>query len=44
MTDAVKRKLHELRVADLRAELGSRGLDKSGAKATLLERLEQVNF
>lgn len=42
MSDAVKRKLYELRVVDLRAELERRNLDKSGVKAMLIERLEEV--
>ncbi|XP_059484036.1 SAFB-like transcription modulator isoform X2 [Neocloeon triangulifer] len=39
MSDVEKRKLSQARVADLRAELEKRGLDKSGVKAVLVERL-----
>lgn len=41
MTESAK-KLEELRVVDLKNELERRGFDKSGVKATLLERLKQV--
>jgi len=43
MSDAEKRKLSQARVADLRAELEKRGLDKNGVKAVLVERLVSVN-
>ena len=36
------KKLSQLRVVDLRAELEKRGLDKSGLKNALVERLEKV--
>ena len=36
------KKLTQLRVVDLRAELEKRGLDKSGLKGALVERLEKV--
>lgn len=37
------RKLTDLRVVDLRQELETRGLEKSGNKAVLVERLQKVN-
>ena len=36
------RKLSDLRVVDLRQELENRGLEKSGVKAVLVERLQKV--
>lgn len=44
MADIEGKKLTELRVIDLKTELERRGLDKSGNKAALLERLSKVNF
>jgi hypothetical protein len=41
--DSEKRKLVELRVVDLRAELERRSLDKTGVKAVLIERLQKVS-
>ena len=41
-SETVKRKIRELRVVDLRNELESRGLDKNGVKALLVERLTKV--
>lgn len=37
------KKLTDLRVVDLRQELENRGLEKSGIKAVLVERLQKVN-
>lgn len=42
MADAEGKKLTELRVIDLKMELERRGLDKTGNKAALLERLSKV--
>lgn len=42
MADVEGKKLTELRVIDLKTELERRGLDKSGNKATLLERLSKA--
>lgn len=41
-SDAELRKLNNLRVIDLRNELGKRNLDKTGVKNELIERLQQV--
>lgn len=38
------KKLSDLRVVDLRTELEKRGLDKSGVKQTLFERLHKVTI
>jgi len=38
------RRLTDLRVLELRQELEKRGLDKSGIKAVLVERLTMVRF
>ncbi|KAF5289570.1 hypothetical protein FQA39_LY15017 [Lamprigera yunnana] len=42
MSDGENRKLSDLRVVDLRIELGKRGLDKVGIKQVLTERLEKA--
>lgn len=41
-SDAELRKLNNLRVIDLRNELGKRNLDKTGVKNELIERLQKV--
>jgi scaffold attachment factor B1 len=38
------KRLVDLRVIDLRNELEKRGLDKSGNKAALIERLSKVSI
>jgi len=42
MAEVEGKRLTELRVIDLKTELERRGLDKSGNKAALLERLSKV--
>lgn len=44
LDDPNKRKLTDLKVAELRTELESRGKDKTGNKATLIERLSSVGL
>lgn len=43
-TEGDGKKLCDLRVVDLRAELEKRGLDKTGVKANLIERLQKVRY
>jgi len=38
------KKLSDFRVVDLRQELEKRGLEKSGVKAVLIERLQNVSW
>lgn len=42
MSDSEPRKLADLRVVHLKAELEKRGLDKTGVKQILVERLQKV--
>lgn len=44
MSEGDMKPLSDLRVVELRAELEKRGLDRSGNKQTLVERLQKVGF
>lgn len=43
-TDSVGKKISDLRVCDLKTELEKRGLETTGIKVTLAERLNKVNI
>lgn len=43
MSAELKRKFSEMKVGELRQELGKLGLDKTGVKAVLVDRLVEVN-
>lgn len=43
-SDSVGKKLSDLRVCDLKVELERRGLETTGIKIALFDRLQKVNY